>query len=790
MKNKPEKSRTFSLGGRHSAFVSIAFSNYLDRGLVLFESLQRIYPESSFVFLALDRAHLAKKSLGNIAEVLSLEDIGITKAEIFNRRTIYTPLQFATSFKPRLLKYCLREFSRVTYFDPDIYLYQEMQVSADFAAREILLTPHLSKPPSENSQNFPTVDVQKYGNFNLGFISVTKGSEEAIDWWDTKLKYEGDFREGKSFTDQKIADQLINFCDVGVVRLSGWNVAFWNIHERKIKAGDLVFFHFSGFNPDAPDIFTRRSLKGFQNRLSAPDWLDEVLRDYADKCIQAKRGAEEISLGRVTFFQNYPQLRDLVRRSLMGVSGYPIPPSNAKMLAKWLFQPGTGRAASPLVPPIAMAFFLMRAHPQTLFPGVLLGKPEDGSKFLTWLENHSEANKFMRDVLREINAPDQSFPSPAEIYPAYSGIRPDPATFGINHIAFFGEEGTIGVSSELLASLIANSGVPQQKISLPNVIGKRRFFEYIPTINGRPLKHSHTVLGVNANQVQGLFELSGAYSTQGKRIGYWWWEVDGITSVHRQAARKFNEIWVGSSFVQEILETRIARPVKLVTLPLSSQVLRRMRRARALRETGPTRFFHTSKLSSDSERKNPLGIAEVYIDTFSPQDGTALALHLTRGEESPGTFAALERIISACKHRSDISITTNWKSDDALAREIGSADCFVSLHRSEGLGLNIRDAVAYGTPVIATGYGGNTDFMNSESSLLVDYKMVGIKQSDYYPTEARWAEPDPQHASDLMKFVANEPVLVNEKAARAKLELQESLKPEKLREQLLNALLE
>ena len=777
-----------SLGGPKSAFVTIAFGNYIDRVRVLFESLRSTHPDSSLFLLALDRPSFAAKELGSLANVLTLGEVGFTKEDIFKRRTFYTPLEFATSVKAKVLLDRLHLFERVTYLDPDIQVFQELRLSQDLAQREVLLTPHMIRPVPADGRDLTPAHLQMFGNHNLGFISVTKGSEIALQWWDSMLDHEGDYREGKSFTDQKIADQLVNICDVGVVRYAGWNVAYWNIHERQIPADELVFFHFSGFNPDAPGILTKHFAQNGRHRYFAPPWLDSLLRDYADKCVQTRGSRNGYSLRKATYFQYFPVLRDLIRRSHLDESGYQSPPSGRKGLGRWLFETGTGVGGSPLVPPIAMAFFLMHSHLQKQFPGVLSGDPDHGSRLLTWLANDSDAKKFLREVLKEIAHPETHFPSPSKVYPTFHGLRPAYPTFGVNHVAYFGEKMGLSSASELLYDLISEADVPQHKIPLPNVLRSNGSLRIFPSTGQEFLKHSHTILGVNGDQVLDLFTLSNAFSTQGKRIGYWWWETDVLPQNQIQAARKFNEIWVGSNFVRELLRKQITQPVKVVRLPMRKNLAKKIRHSRQTSDAGPTRFFHNSSLYSEPTRKNPLGVALAYMETFSPKDGANLRLHLTGAGEASWTFDALKEIVSLTKHRADIEITTNRMSEEDLDNAIASANCFVSLHRSEGLGLNIRDAIALGTPVIATAYGGNMDFMNSDSSLLVDYKLVEVGKSVYYPAESLWAEPDLDQASEFMRFIVDSPELSLDKAATAKSYLEKSLAPEKLIEQFLCAL--
>ena len=83
-----------------------------------------------------------------------------------------------------------------------------------------------------------------------------------------------------------------------------------------------------------------------------------------------------------------------------------------------------------------------------------------------------------------------------------------------------------------------------------------------------------------------------------------------------------------------------------------------------------------------------------------------------------------------------------------------SIDSYVALHRSEGLGLGMAQAMYLGKPVIGTGYSGNLEFMNSENSLLVNYTMTELEEdSGPYERGTHWAAPDVEHAATLMRWV-------------------------------------
>jgi glycosyltransferase involved in cell wall biosynthesis len=114
-------------------------------------------------------------------------------------------------------------------------------------------------------------------------------------------------------------------------------------------------------------------------------------------------------------------------------------------------------------------------------------------------------------------------------------------------------------------------------------------------------------------------------------------------------------------------------------------------------------------------------------------------------------------VLAAADGRDDIRV---W--DAALDRSdqmalVAAADCMVSLHRSEGLGLHLAEAMWLGRPTIASGYSGNLDFMNDDNSLLIDFELVNIERGEgVYPAIAKWADPNLDQAADALRRVADD----------------------------------
>jgi glycosyltransferase involved in cell wall biosynthesis len=166
-------------------------------------------------------------------------------------------------------------------------------------------------------------------------------------------------------------------------------------------------------------------------------------------------------------------------------------------------------------------------------------------------------------------------------------------------------------------------------------------------------------------------------------------------------------------------------------------------------------------LHSQLHRKNPAGVLRAFQEAFRDDDKATLVVKTSGGDINSGDLAELRETISG----RNVILLHELMSRARAYGLISMADCFVSLHRSEGFGLGLAEAMLMGKPVIATGYSGNLDFMNSDNSLLVDYELTEIKDDRPIYTRGNfWAEPSIEQAAAHMREVYAHP---DEALARA-----------------------
>ncbi len=243
------------------------------------------------------------------------------------------------------------------------------------------------------------------------------------------------------------------------------------------------------------------------------------------------------------------------------------------------------------------------------------------------------------------------------------------------------------------------------------------------------------------------------------QIAYWAWELDAIPAEWAPLAEELDEVWAPTPFVAEALRTQLTVPVRELLPPVALPEVEEISRAELGLDPGEFVFLFLFDMASDFRRKNPLAVVRAFQRVFGPEDAATLVIKVSRGSYDAANLARLREEAGAAKIVLVDEVTTRPRA----CGYISLADCLVSLHRSEGFGLVLAEAMLLGKPVIATNYSGNTAFMNAQNSLLVDYELVPIAEDGgIYRQGYRWAEPSEDHAARLMRWVFQ-----NRAAARA-----------------------
>ena len=262
------------------------------------------------------------------------------------------------------------------------------------------------------------------------------------------------------------------------------------------------------------------------------------------------------------------------------------------------------------------------------------------------------------------------------------------------------------------------------------------------------------------------------------KIGYWMWETTELPQHWIKAAALFDEIWTASTFCQSTIASKIDKPVYVVphNVDCSSRGTILNRKQWGIPEDGFV-FLCAMDFRSRVDRKNPWAAIRSFEKTISDSAADAYLIIKVINSSNSSGFRKLSRI---CRSNNRIIVLDKLLPRHEMESLIEVSDALLSMHRAEGFGLPIAEAMSLGKPVIATGWSGNMDFMTEGNSFPVRYSMIKLKKNaPPYPKGTVWAEPDIDHAAEIMaRLVKNAEMGLN-KGKRARQDIAEGLSARK-----------
>jgi glycosyltransferase involved in cell wall biosynthesis len=351
--------------------------------------------------------------------------------------------------------------------------------------------------------------------------------------------------------------------------------------------------------------------------------------------------------------------------------------------------------------------------------------------------------------------------------------------FGANVAGYFSSEKGTGEAARSAAAVLKTAGVP---VVLNNVVDASS--ANVEDVKGvsRDNPYAINLVYVNADQAANFAWHKGEGYFRGRHsIGVWNWEVQEFPEEWVTRFEYFDEVWAGTNFAAEALARVSPVPVMCMPYAINSNptVAQDLDLSRFGVSSGSFVFLFMFDFHSVMERKNPLGLIQAFKSAFGEDDNVTLLLKSSHADMS----GVLEMKEAAAGAR--VSIIDTVVSREEVNALYGACDCYVSLHRSEGFGLTIAEAMVAAKPVIATGFSGNMDFMTSQNSYPVRYKMKEIER-DYPPYRKgwHWAEPDINHAAELMLEVYHNRHAAAEVGKSAREDIVRLLSPEAVGERM------
>ena len=775
---------------------TIIARNYLPFARVLGTSFRQQHPDGVLTVLIFDDLLGEVEAADEPFDVVHIDDLGADALELYRMAAMYDITEFATALKPWLLQLILqRGAESVLYLDPDIQVLGSLERLAALAAeRDIILTPHAVRPMPRDGKMTTETSILAAGIYNLGFIGVGRGTLDDdlggeprfLGFWKERLLRECvNDPQSMRFVDQRWVDFVPAVFPSVIVRDPTCNVAYWNLDHRALRfTGDgyevngepITFFHFSGFDPTMGHLLSKH--QGADPRILLSDHPDlrRICRSYGDQLLA--HGFEQVSdhpYGFGTMANGVPMDRYVRRiyRDAVGAADrnedvYPPIPwdlEGADALCEWM-------AARPRIAddpgnlPVYLAT-VFSAEIQALRPQFFDPQDADRERFLEWARHEAAAGRLVGRFVPDRRAADELVEQGNPDRRSVTGwAGPDALRPGFVVAGYLKAELGVGEGARLLLASMEAGGIPCTPYVLTQTSSRQ---EHAFAVDGPVLVDLDTVvLSVNADQVPVFRGSIDPALFNGRHVvGQWAWELEEFPDTWRSSFDLVDEIWAVSEFTRNAIAAATDKPVfavphAIVTPPVPTGVGRV--------ELGLPEdrfiFLFCFDLLSVLERKNPLGLIEAFCQAFSPDDGALLVIKVINGDQR---VVELEKVRMAAVDRADVLVLDDYLATGEMAALMDVADCYVSLHRSEGFGLTMAESMALGKPVIATGYSGNLDFMDDDTAYLVKWMPGSVPIGCApYRAGARWAEPDLEDAARLMRHVVEHPDEARATGARAR----------------------
>lgn len=352
-------------------------------------------------------------------------------------------------------------------------------------------------------------------------------------------------------------------------------------------------------------------------------------------------------------------------------------------------------------------------------------------------------------------------------------------------IGFFTTPSGIGQAVRLLSEEIKINGIKIYEIDCSPILDNRLQIN----IDENDLNKVDAIIyAVNPDVLIHVLQNMTLGQLNGKKIiGYWVWELPLAPKKWKMVKHLVHEIWTPSEFSKQALSKVFEQPIKVVNHPAAIKPplknnLNSREQVRGAVKIPNDAFvgFQSISFASSLERKNTIDAISIFIETFSENENAYFIIRYHGANEYPLSLQRLK--LAASKREKQIILIDAKNCENELFDFYNASDAYISLHRSEGFGLNLAEAMLFGLPIIATNWSGNLEFCNPKNSVLVDFELIKVHDFEgiYNNPKSYWASPVFDDAKNKLRRLADDVDFRNSIARNGQKEIINKLKAKKL----------
>jgi len=391
--------------------------------------------------------------------------------------------------------------------------------------------------------------------------------------------------------------------------------------------------------------------------------------------------------------------------------------------------------------------------------------PHAKNRYIDWFRNFITTETCLIDALRT-----KSAASELEAAPADAGRLP----FGANVIGYaFGQIG-IGEDARMAVKSLVTTDVPVTLLNFSPGSSVPQNDRSMADFLGNGPEYSSNIFCLTALEHGRHFAETGLEVMAGRyNIGYWPWELPQWPDDWKHLLSLVDEVWVSTKYIHDALAPVSPVPVRVMPMAVEVSDAAAANRKRFNLPDAARLFLFAFDLNSSAKRKNPAACLAAFLEAFpltgkdTPgREQVGLVIKVHPPKEPNKEWDQLKQLQSK-DPRVHLIEETLSKAD--LLALYKTCDCFVSLHRAEGFGRCIAEAMLLELPTITTSFSGNLDFTTDENSLLVECDLIALDNGDYPYGEGQvWADPSVENAARQMKAVVERPEHVRKMAWRGR----------------------